>query len=299
MSYQILTRRNFSTARATSGASSLRAKPGDGPLTLEQIRTVTPSVFAEQAHGSRSGRYTYIPTSEILEGLAKEGFRPYAVAQGGSRIEEKRGFTKHLIRLRHDSSRELTTADKFAEIILLNSHDGTSSYQMAGGMFRLSCLNGLIASAELIDEMKVPHKGDVQSNVIDGCIQILGSLPIVADSAREMESLILTDAEQAIFAKAALALRYEEQPPFEAGKLLARHRSSDAPGNVWTTFNTVQENMIRGGVRYTQLKDGGNGKTIRRQQTSRPIEGIDQSTALNKALWTLAEEMKALKSGQS
>jgi len=47
------------------------------------------------------GRYTYIPTIEVMRGLRREGFEPFMVAQGQSRIEGKADFTKHMIRLRH------------------------------------------------------------------------------------------------------------------------------------------------------------------------------------------------------
>jgi hypothetical protein len=35
---------------------------------------------------------------------------------------------------------------------------------------------------------------------------------------------------------------------------------------------------------------------VARRQT-RPINGIDQNTAVNRALWQLAEEMKAIRAG--
>jgi hypothetical protein len=36
------------------------------------------------------------------------------------------------------------TGKEVPEIILLNSHDGSSSYQMIPGMFRFVCTNGMI-----------------------------------------------------------------------------------------------------------------------------------------------------------
>ncbi len=104
------------------------------PLADEQIRTIAPSIFAEDKHASRSDRYTYIPTSDVLQGLRKEGFSPFMVCQTRTRDEAKRDHTKHMVRLRHASQIEATEAN---EIVLLNSHDGSSSYQMIAGVFRL------------------------------------------------------------------------------------------------------------------------------------------------------------------
>jgi len=58
-------------------------------------------IFAEEAHGSRSDRYTYIPTATILGKLRAEGFQPFMVAQTRVRDESKREHTKHMLRLRH------------------------------------------------------------------------------------------------------------------------------------------------------------------------------------------------------
>ena len=51
------------------------------PLTDDQIRLVAPSIFAEEAHDSRSDRYTYIPTSVVLNKLRSEGFQPFMVSR--------------------------------------------------------------------------------------------------------------------------------------------------------------------------------------------------------------------------
>ena len=77
----------------------------------------------------------YIPTIEVLRGLRKEGFEPFMVAQGQSRVEGKAEFTKHMIRIRHAG--HVSTRPEANEIILINSHDGASSYQMLAGVFRL------------------------------------------------------------------------------------------------------------------------------------------------------------------
>jgi len=277
-----------SSRPASNGAISYTSR--NGPIELDHLRTLAPSVFAEQAHGSRSGKYAYIPTSAVLEELMKEGFRPFAVMQGGSRDEAKRGFTKHQIRLRHDSA-AMEVGGTHHEIVLLNSHDGTSTYRLMAGAYRLACSNGLVIAERIIDDIRIPHKGDVTGQVIDGCISILDRLPEVSDSIRRMESLQLTEREQAAFGRAALALRYEEDAPFESSKLLAARRQADAGNSMWQTFNRVQENMIRGGVSYVQQDQNGH----RSRRSTREIKGIDQNNQLNRALWLLAEEMQKLK----
>ena len=87
--------------------------------------------------------------------------------QTRTRHEDRRDYTKHMIRLRHAS--QINARGEANEIILLNSHDGTSSYQMLAGMFRFVCSNGLVCGDTLAD-VRVPHKGDVAGQVIEGCL---------------------------------------------------------------------------------------------------------------------------------
>jgi hypothetical protein len=141
---------------ATRFARNTRVLRADIPLTEEQMRAAAPSVFAERKHVSRSERYTYRPTIEVLRGLRKEGFEPFMVAQGASRTEGKAEFTKHLIRVRHvrDRSGQVSTKPEANEIILINSHDGASSYQMLAGLFRFVCCNGLVVG-DVVEDLRI------------------------------------------------------------------------------------------------------------------------------------------------
>lgn len=294
---------NYITTRTPkfgAGTRTLRAgrTQPDG-LTDEQIRHTAPSIFAEAPHASRSARYTYIPTSEILTGLRREGFRPMEIRQAGSRIEGKAEFTKHLIRLRHASQFDLGNSglkagDSVPEIILINSHDGTSSYQLMSGLFRIVCTNGLIASDGTAGrQIRVPHTGDVTSQVIDGCIEILDAMPATLDAVRSFESLAITNGEQLAFARAAQQLRYPDSdtPPVTPEKLLETNRREDTGPDLWRTLNRVQENTVRGG-QFFITRDAENR---RRRGHTREVKGIDGNVSLNRALWTLAEEMRKLK----
>lgn len=112
----------------------------DRPLTREELFCVVPSVFSEDKHASRSERYTCIPTITLLENLQREGFQPFFACQTRVRDQSRREHTKHMLRLRRAGQ---ITGQQVPEIIQLNSHDGSSSYQMLPGLFRSVCCNGL------------------------------------------------------------------------------------------------------------------------------------------------------------
>lgn len=267
-----------------SGSPSIRSRD---PLTDEQIMRVAPSIFAEAPHESRSDRYTYIPTSVILNGLRNEGFQPFMVGQSRSRIPGKAEFTKHMIRMRHASEINDTEAN---EIILLNSHDGTSSYQMMAGMFRFVCMNGLVLG-DTYGDVRVRHKGNVEDDVIEGAYTVLESTKRAKNARDEMRGIALDAREQQAFANSALLLRYEtpDASPIQPQQILRPRRWEDDKHDLWSVFNKVQENMLKGGLR------GYNANN--RRTTTREVTGIDQSTKLNRALWTLAEQMHEIKTG--
>ena len=283
---------------ATRFARNTRVMRGDQALSEDQMRAAAPSIFAEGKHASRSERYTYIPTIDVLRGLRKEGFEPFMVAQGHSRIEGKAEFTKHMIRMRHvrDRSSQVQTRPEANEIILINSHDGASSYQMLAGMFRFVCCNGLVVG-EVVDDIRIPHKGNIQGEVIEGAFRVLDEFGAVGEHTEAMKALQLQPPEEIAFATAALALRFGERgieetgghrpAPVTAEQLIEARRPEDIGHSLWTTFQRVQENVMRGG-------QPGRSAQGRRVQT-RPVGSIDRGVSLNRALWMLAEEMRKLK----
>lgn len=88
---------------------------------------MAPSISADAPHESRSDRYRYIRTATVLQELREEGFEPFTVCQTRVRSDKRRDYTKHMNQLGHASQMNGHEAN---EVILLNSHDGTSSYQM-------------------------------------------------------------------------------------------------------------------------------------------------------------------------
>ena len=278
------------------GAHIVTAREAGG-FSLDEVRTHAPAIFAEGKHSSRSERYTYIPTGEIVRGLIQNDFQVMEVRQGGSRDEEKRGFTKHMIRLRHraeaDSRAVIGTSAVAREVVIVNSHDGTSAYQLFSGAFRFICTNGLIFG-DICEAVKVPHKGNVVDQVIEGSYTVIENAKMGIESAREMNAIQLSAPEQNAFAEAALALRFEDpaKAPVRLDQVIRPKRHADVDPTLWNIFNRAQENLVRGGLHGSTY----NAETRqRRHVTTRPVNGIDGNRDLNRALHTLATRMAELK----
>jgi hypothetical protein len=261
-------------------------------LSNEQLHSVAPSIFAAHPWERVSERYTFIPTISVINALREEGFMPVTAMQSKARIAGKGDFTKHLIRFRRAQDLEVVKEQELPEIVLVNSHDRSSSYQLSAGIFRLVCSNGMIVKSSDFGEIKIQHSGNIIGHVIEGSYRIIEDMPKVIGSMEAMKSIQLTEQQQHAFAKAALELRYpsddagNSKSPIIPDQLLTVRRYADHNPTLWNTFQRVQENFIKGGLRGT----GSTGKRM----TTRSIKSVTEDVRLNKALWVLAEEMAAL-----
>ncbi|RCI81273.1 hypothetical protein DNK03_00300 [Brucella anthropi] len=261
---------------------------GREPLDNEALFRHVPSIFAREAHNSRSERYVYVPTIDIVEGLRREGWFPFFAVQSVPRDGSRHGHAKHMLRLRRDDGIGKPEA---AEVIVVNSHDGTSSYQMFAGMLRFVCTNSLVAG-ERFEEVRVPHKGNIQHDIIEGVFTVAEDFPRLIDASETMKEITLSADERHVLAEASLVARYgEDESPIRPDQIIQPRRREDATSSLWMTYNAIQENMIKGGLHGQKRNAEGR---IRRGQT-RAINGIDQNVTLNRALWTLAEGMQRLK----
>lgn len=266
-------------------------------LTEDELHKLAPSIFATEAHSSRSERFAPIPTIEILRGLAKEGFHAVGAKQAVARLDDRRDFTKHLIRLRRlDNVAKHSVGDTVCEMLLKNANDGTSAYDLMAGLFRIACLNSMVSQTSTIDTVKVTHRGDVMGKVIEGTYRVLSEAEKTLVAPSEWSGQLLAREERLALAEAAHVLRFGDEEgnvntPVQPEQLLRPRRFDDQGYDLWRTFNVVQENVIRGGVQAI----GQNAAGQRRRVTTRPINGIDQDVKLNKALWVLAERMAQIK----
>ena len=190
---------------------------------------------------SRSERYAYIPTITVLESLQREGFQPFFACQTRVRDPGRRGYTKHMLRLRRDGE---INGQHVPEIILLNSHDGTSSYQMLPGYFRAICTNGLVCGQSL-GEVRVPHRGNVVDRVIEGAYEVVGVFDRIEEKRDAMQSLILPPPARQALAQAALTYRYgDEHQPVTTADILTPRRREDYGKDLWSAYQTIQERCV-------------------------------------------------------
>jgi hypothetical protein len=254
-------------------------------LTNDVLRLQAPSIFAERPMSGLSSRYTFVPTTEIIAGLREKAWLPVHTEQQRARSETRFGFQKHLIRFRR--AEQMQTLDEWnAELVLTNSHDAGCAYILQVGIFRRLCSNGLVVSDQEFEAIRFRHAHLKTDEVVAASFRILEYVPKLGALIDRFRTRLLSESEALQFASNAILLRYDslEQSPIDPRTLLSLRRAEDQGSDLWTTFNRVQENLVRGG-----LSDGRRNR-IGRLRTLRALSGIDSKIGLNKGLWSLAEQ---------
>lgn len=253
-------------------------------ITEIELKEIAPSVFGVSKSPKTSEKYSVIPTIDSVKGLADIGFLPIDAKETRSRDADNRSYSKHMIRFRQENSDPINGLHP--EIVLVNSHDGSSSYQIRGGLYRMVCSNGLIIGNDYFLH-KVRHQGDVVSKVVGSASQLVQDFPRALQIADKWQGIELAPHHKQAFAQAALCLKWDKEDlPIAPTQLLEIRRDADRNSDLWTTYNVIQENLIKGGKRYWVKGENGN-----RRQKTRAVNSVSENTRLNTALWTLTESL--------
>lgn len=263
----------------------------DGSVNLSALREVAPSVFADRPWDRVSNRYRFLPSIDSVLALSAAGFAPVAASQSRTRIAGKAGFARHLIRFRRTGD-EFRRGQEVSEVVLVNSHDGSSTYRLFGGVFRVLCENGLVVSVADAGQVVARHTGDddFKSTIVDAAFTVVANADALAGKIDQWKSITLDHGQQVEFATAAYALR-GTSTKVDADSILAPRRVEDrsdagSARSLWLTLNVVQENLVRGGL-------PGLTSTGRHRATS-AIRAVDANVQLNQGLWAMASDYAAI-----
>jgi hypothetical protein len=256
------------------------------PLSDEALRTRAPSIFASGPMMGVSHRYAFVPTAEILTGLRDLHWVPVEVEEQRIRQEARRGFQKHLIRLRLESQME--TLDEWnVELVVVNSHDAGCAYQLHAGIYRRICSNGLVIGGDSFTAIRFRHSGCLTGEVVEASLRLVEAMPKIGERIARFRERILEPRESLALAEAALLLRYPTvaESPISPETLLQARRPEDEGDNLWLAVNRCQEGLLRGG-----LSDGHRDRRGKLRSV-RALRGIDSKVTVNRRLWSLAEQL--------
>lgn len=204
---------------------------------------ITLAKQATQAAQTVSEKYQFASTERIHEMLSDYGFHEDKYKQARQRNPELQGFQRHLSILQRESDCDQNGG---FNLLLLNSHDGSSSIRLEAGYFRILCENQLGHGDVGI---RVRHTGDVTSKLERAIPQVLFQMEEFKQLVAELRGRRLTTEQAELLTARALALRGLPDLPENRTRMGILRRREDNH-DAWGMFNAVQENMVRGGVRF-------------------------------------------------
>jgi hypothetical protein len=254
-------------------------------LTMDEVKQYAPSAFATHPHESRSQRYSFIPTERIIDDLAKMQWHPVSARQGRSKTTN--GFQSHLLRFRREFD---DIASRYTELVFLNSHNGQTRCRMYGGIFEVVCSNGLIImTTQITSTLNILHLhyqfSDVQRIVSD----IVAEANTQMNNIKLFSSVELDEEQRRTLAKTVAFRMFYHQTRVDIDSLLNVRRPIQQDKNdLWTVWNVMQENIMKGGVKF--LHDDS------KITTSREVKNIRREIDSNLTLWAiLTDSYKAFK----
>jgi hypothetical protein len=241
--------------------------------TLEQFgSTEIQPVIAEHGASTVSNKYGFFSTQSLLESLEGVGFVPRSIRAARTTKKERQGFQRHVVRLQHKDLLPMQVNEYKPEILLTNAHDATCSLRLTLGIYRLVCSNGLVVGDTLFTERFIHRNINVEA-VNEAAVRLTSMIPQLNDKVERMRSHRMDYPEITKFINEAAKLRFEDEQKAKAAaaSLGNSRRYEDGHNNMWSVFNRVQENLIRGAFGM------------------RAITSAARDVYINRKLWNLAE----------
>lgn len=225
-----------------------------------------------------SGNYAFISSAQFIMDMQSNGWE-LAKAVNNSRT----GLGKHSMRFR-SPQHKLPNGD-FLDIVVLNSHDGTCSFQLSLGIYRLVCSNGLVIGKDIIEPIRIRHVGYAVNKVTTAINELLSQATRVATLVERLQARVLSVEEYIAFCNEALKLRGLEPHKVVVEQFHVARREADKGMNAWSVLNRIQEYTVNGYpiVDLTEHK----AKTVRR------LRGAKAEIEVNKVLFDAVTKLVA------
>jgi hypothetical protein len=258
----------------------------DNGFSNDQLLEIAPSIFATEPANKVSSRYGFVPTIDVVEEVRSRGLAPVFAGQTLSRDQDNRPFAKHLIRFRPQYA-PTVVGQSVPEVVLMNSHDGSSGFKLWLGLFRMVCCNGLIISDGVLGQVSVSHRSNAAQIVGDKSIGFMGQIDHIEDRVRRFMDRVLSPIEQTALADEAAKIRWGNDRPagLNHTDLLIGRRFEDAGDSLWAVLNRIQENVIKGGVNLNRPN---------RQSSTRVLRSVSDDARVNDQLWKAADALIAV-----
>lgn len=257
-------------------------------LTIEEVKQAAPQAFASTPKPGVSQRYSFLPTSRIIEDMMSLGWQVGTASSAKHRNQVQAEYGSHVIKFFHpeiymkDQNGDI---ESYINIVVMNNHTGLGSFKFEIGIFRLVCSNGLVIKDKDLGSFNIRHSGYSFEELQSTLNTVIERLPDVVGRINQFNSISLTKEQQTEFATRALQLRAGSDrvpTPEELEDFLQPNRKEDEGNSLWVILNRVQESVMKGG--YYAVSPSG------KLRKAKGIRNIHKDLKLNQELWDMATE---------
>jgi len=258
-------------------------------LTKEEIKKSAPAVYATQPKKSMTDRYSFVSTDKIITGFNQAGWEVTKAFQSKTKKDDI-AERKHVVRLSNPDFQPMMkeVGSLTPEIILINSHNGTSAVRIELGLFRLVCGNGLVIANSRFAQVKRRHFGIDQDEIFQVIYDATNEFQDVWGKIDEYKSIKLTNGQRLDFASKVIEENWGTSSVITPDALLLPRRTEDKNDDLFSVMNVVQENVIKGGANYLHP----HRNTLRR---TKAIKNADRDIKVNALLWQMIESFRLSK----
>ena len=278
----------FSTAQQLINTVNQKIENRDS-LNMDELKMICPEIATPEINPALrqklgiTDKYVHVPTEKVIEDVMKLGWTPinaYRVASRGKRT----GTGRHMVKfINYDFMQEGKT--EYPELLLTNSHDGTTAFKLDVGIFRLVCSNGMVVKSQDFGSMRVRHYGYDFETIKGAVNELVEQIPDYLKQVEDMKEQKLEREQMLEFARQAAMLRMTKvnesaiDEVVDVEDLLESTRKEDEGDGLWEVFNRLQEKVVNGKFNYALGK---------KERKARPVKGFKSQVKLNQGLWELA-----------
>lgn len=266
-------------------------------LSTERIQQLAPAVFSSTKAERLTNRYASLNTSELLPIMADYGYFPMQAAQKKSRKGETQ-HSSHMLSFAKTYHTEEVIGAVRPEIILYNSHDGSSSVRLFAGCFRFICSNGIVAGDGF--QSRIYHNARAITGFEDMLRNTVDALPTLMERIEKLRQTKLLYSQAQAMARAGVQTRWDMFNTEELVKqpngvyateatvrdALKVQRNEDDYMDAFTVFNRIQEAVVRGNAFVKSLTEKNSEGIMRK---ARPINSVSEGIRINSELWDIAD----------
>jgi hypothetical protein len=238
----------------------------------------TSPVYATQPHPKCSPNYQFISTADVVSKFEDKGFHISSVQFPKARNGTPYGT--HMVRMDRSTDNNFDLG-LTPQVVIINSHDRTKAFRVGLGFKIWACLNGLLTGDMLVDSGKLYHTGKGLSERVTDYLDVhTKNMNEKIGSIRDMRTMFLNDDSITdLTVKAADIINPKMTNPYE---LIYANREDAMGRDLWTLFNNLQENAMKGNFSIL-------GTTPDKWRKARPVRNVKRDIEVNAKLWNLAE----------